>query len=169
MTLSDSQSTSTNNNSSYNETEDSSSKSSMLMMNSTAAAAAKRKGSFKKWLRSSHRKFTSSNTSRANQTAIIANQKLNLTAGTDFEGIKIKVQKILRKIKIFSLLKFFKYFKKVLSNSEDLKIKRWLIEEHNEEQDECVEANSQVNENEQRENLILQEAFYCLSTSTKCN
>ncbi|CAF0832793.1 unnamed protein product [Brachionus calyciflorus] len=65
-------------------------------------AAAKRKGSFKKWLRSSHRKFTS-------QT------KVTQSKLSEMDNIKIK---------------------KVLSNSEDLKIKNWLIEEtHNDTED----------------------------------
>ncbi len=69
-------------------------------------AAAKRKGSFKKWLRSSHRKLTSNSAQRAaaaNAKELNGGQKL-----TDLENLKIK---------------------KVLSNSEDLKIKNWLVEE----------------------------------------
>ena len=48
-----------------------------------AAAAAKRKGSFKKWLRSSHRKFTSNSTNRSG-----ANLK---DSKYDLENMKIKV------------------------------------------------------------------------------
>jgi hypothetical protein len=71
------------------------------MLNSTAAAAAKRKGSFKKWLRSSHRKFTSS-TSNANrmngsfkEIANINSTKLTLSSNTDLiENMKIKVNQM---------------------------------------------------------------------------
>lgn len=77
-----------------------------------AKVAAKRKGSFKKWLRSSHRKFTS-------QTSSVKVSQ-NKLSNSDIENIKIK---------------------KVLSNSEDLKIKNWLIEETNHEEDEEEEEN----------------------------
>lgn len=81
-------------------------------------AAAKRKGSFKKWLRSSHRKFTS-------QTASIKVSH-NKLSNSDIDNLKIK---------------------KVLSNSEDLKIKNWMIEETNHEEDENYD-------NEQDEQVI---------------
>lgn len=58
------------------------------LINSTAAAAAKRKGSFKKWLRSSHRKFTSNgtNTSRLNTKNDNPQQKtLNLSSSSDLK------------------------------------------------------------------------------------
>ena len=87
---------------------------------SAAAVAAKRKGSFKKWLRSSHRKFTSNSSSgRILKESSNNGSTLNSTTSTvngasqkysDLDNMKIK---------------------KVLSNSEDLKIKNWLIEEPN--------------------------------------
>jgi len=96
----DSQSTSTAINSSYVESEDST-----RILNTTAAAAAKRKGSFKKWLRSSHRKFTSNTTRgmvniKENNTSLSSNSKtLNLTSNADLiENLKIKVSS--RKLKI---------------------------------------------------------------------
>lgn len=54
-----------------------------------------------------------------------------------------------RKANLSNFFFFFKKksrLKKVLSNSEDLKIDRWLIEENNEDQDECGSAgvNDQV-------------------------
>ena len=67
------------------------------LINSSAAAAAKRKGSFKKWLRSSHRKFTSNSNTRSlikdNTNAINNQQKyLNLSTNSDIENLKIKVK-----------------------------------------------------------------------------
>ena len=79
-------------NSSFNESDD----------QKTAAAAAKRKGSFKKWLRSSHRKFTSNNHNlksgtsgfaKDNNTLLNTNSKtLNLTSNEELiENLKNKV------------------------------------------------------------------------------
>lgn len=74
------------------------------LINSTAAAAAKRKGSFKKWLRSSHRKFTSNNgtTNNTTNTTITTNRKsenemntqkyLNLSSGSDLKVKKKLIQ-----------------------------------------------------------------------------
>lgn len=82
-------------NSSFNNENDDS----RMLMNSTAAAAAKRKGSFKKWLRSSHRKFTSSATNANNRAngsfkdiGHMNSTKLTLSSNTDLiENMKIKV------------------------------------------------------------------------------
>jgi hypothetical protein len=62
-----------------------------------AAVAAKRKGSFKKWLRSSHRKFTSTSNSRllkdASNTATASNTNGPNGAQkySDLDNMKIKV------------------------------------------------------------------------------
>lgn len=137
-----------------NENEDST----KALVNSSAAAAAKRKGSFKKWLRSSHRKFTSNNggastsgnrggiiktdNSNGNHQTVNPQQKyLNLSSSSDlkvrnegfqFDWLQLKCSPFLG---IHSSNNFWK-IKKVLSNSDDIKMKSWLIEEHNEELDE---------------------------------
>jgi hypothetical protein len=67
-------------------------------------AAAKRKGSFKKWLRSSHRKFTSNSSnirnggngslkdnSILNTSSNCTSKYLNLTTSSDLETLKNKV------------------------------------------------------------------------------
>jgi hypothetical protein len=67
--------------------------------NKTFAAAAKRKSSFKKWLRASHRKFTSSQSQSSTTTTstnsrakeINVPQKLELSSKSDLENLKIKV------------------------------------------------------------------------------
>jgi len=68
-------------------------------------AAAKRKGSFKKWLRSSHRKFTSNaanvrhgngnlkENSMLNTSSNGTSKYLNLTTSSDLETLKNKVRK----------------------------------------------------------------------------
>jgi hypothetical protein len=61
---------------------------------SAAAAAAKRKGSFKKWLRSSHRKFTSNSNNRGLKDNLNSNgtsKYLNLSTSSDLESLKNKV------------------------------------------------------------------------------
>ena len=64
-------------------------------LNSSAAAAAKRKGSFKKWLRSSHRKFTSNSTRPPVAGSFKDNNHVNskiLSSNAELmENMKIKV------------------------------------------------------------------------------
>lgn len=94
---------------------------------SSAAAAAKRKGSFKKWLRASHKKLTSnvaSNKSSKENCSKFSNLSSSLTNSTTNGSETDNHGKI-----------------KVLSNSEDLKIKKWLpLEAHNEDQEEDDES-----------------------------
>ena len=65
--------------------------------NKSSINAAKRKGSFKKWLRSSHRKFTSNASNNRNGGLIKENgsinaKLLNLTTNSDLETLKNKVK-----------------------------------------------------------------------------
>jgi len=144
--LDDIQSTSTcsnatNANTNSTETDESAKVSALI--NSTAAAAAKRKGSFKKWLRSSHRKFTSNgtNTSRLNTKNDNPQQKtLNLSSSSDL--------------------------KKVLSNSDDIKMKNWLIEENNEDLDE---NNEDLEENSMNDQDLATLTTTSTSSITKLN
>lgn len=55
-------------------------------------AAAKRKGSFKKWLRSSHRKLTSNSTQRSSKETNGGVPKL---INTDLESLKLKAKNTL--------------------------------------------------------------------------
>ena len=125
-------------------------------------SAAKRKGSFKKWLRSSHRKFTSNATTIRNGTSVSLKSEnnnavtstlngtskyLNLTTSSDLENLKTKVSfqitvnKFKRDLKL-NVASFF-FCQKLLSNSEDLEIKKWMIEESNVEEQE--EKKNKVN------------------------
>ncbi len=56
-----------------------------------AAAAAKRKGSFKKWLRSSHRKLTSTTMSSTTGSRGTNQKLLQLSSNSDLDSMKIKV------------------------------------------------------------------------------
>ncbi len=97
MILLDSQSASSN----FTENDESSKLPGLI--NSTAAAAAKRKGSFKKWLRSSHRKFTSNNGSTNNTT----NTTITTSNGNRKSENEMNTQKYLN-----------------LSSGSDLKVKK---------------------------------------------
>jgi hypothetical protein len=101
--------------------------------------AAKRKGSFKKWLRSSHRKFTSnSSNSRlvGKDAAGVANNGQIQNGGQQhLDSLKIK---------------------KVLSNSEDLKIKSWLIEEPNIQEEEDNNQGCVGSMSDEQQELIIQ-------------
>lgn len=56
-----------------------------------AAAAAKRKGSFKKWLRSSHRKFTSNSKSRSGLKDNLKTNGVQKFSNSELDNLKIKV------------------------------------------------------------------------------
>jgi hypothetical protein len=111
----------------FNETE-SNSDASKLSMN----AAAKRKGSFKKWLRSSHRKFTSNSSSGNAQT------RQNGAVNSKMENGGGAASKYLNLTTSSDLAETLKN-KKLLSNSEDLNIKKWMVEEESFIQDELQE------------------------------